>query len=667
MSCHPSEIRSREGSPPRHAIRRIELLGTPVDCLDYATALDEACRLAKLGHATALAAVNTHIISAARACDSFAAVMRRFDIVLPDGMPLVWLLNTCGAGLKDRVYGPYFMRYTLERTPAPWRHFFFGGSQETLDRLCKNARLLNPEIDIAGVLSPPFRAWSAEERQRFVDEINAARPDFIWVALGGERQERWIVENLGNVRRGLMCAVGDAFALLAGEREFAPTSLQHAGLTWLYRLIQEPQRLFYRYVKHNTLFLVQCLADWIAPGVKPARDVKPRVSFLGSRGVPARYAGFETVVDQLGRRLVERAYPVTVYNRTAYYRPDERPKQYLGMRVVYLPTIMHKAFETIVHSTLAMLHCILHPGDIVYLCGVGNALLAVPLRLAGRKVIINVDGIDFKRSKWRGFAKMWLQWSERWAVRHTDCVIADNIAPVNHYKTHYGHTPEHIAYGTSELPPGDPQTEHAVLEQWGLQPGRYILFVSRLSPENRVDDLIEAYRKADLDIPLVVVGPHGYETAYHKRLLELGGPNVVFTGGAYHEQYRALSRHCLFFVLPAAIEATRLVLLDQMGYGNAILFRESLATREVIGDAGEPFDGPGETDNLAEKLRELANNPARIAALREKALARARSEFSWEKITDRYEALFTKLYRPSPAALEHLRRLGKDGSDRQQA
>lgn len=644
-----------QSSQRNRPIRRIELLGTPVDCLTYATAFEEACRLAKLDRATALAASNTHIISTARADPEFAAVMRRFDVVLPDGTPLVWLLNSRGAGLPDRVYGPYFMRYTLKNAPRPWRHFFFGGSQETLDRLCHNARLLNPDIEIAGALSPPFRAWSDDERQSFIDQINEARPDFIWVALGGERQERWIAEHLGKIRRGLMCAVGDAFALLAGERDFAPTTLQQAGLTWLYRLLQEPQRLFARYLKHNTLFITQCIADLIAPGVQPARDVKPRISFLGSRGVPARYAGFETVVEQLGRRLVERGYPITVYNRTAYYGRDERPAEYLGMRIVYLPTIMLKAFETIVHSALAMLHCLTHPCDIVYLCGVGNALLALPLRLAGRRVIINVDGIDFKRSKWQGFAKMWLQWSEKWAVRHTDCVIADNLAPVTHYKIHYNYTPQHIAYGTSELPPGDPAAEQLVLDQWGLSPDRYILFVSRISPENRVVDLIRAYQQAQIDLPLVVVGPHGYETAYYQSLRELAGPNVIFTGGAYHEQYQALSRHCRFFVLPAAIEATRLVLLDQMGYGNAILFRESLATREVIGDAGEPFDGPGEIDDLTQKLKALASNAARINELRKKALERARSDFSWESVTDRYESLFAQLYRPSFAALDFQR------------
>lgn len=632
------------------AIRRIELLGTPVDCVTYQSAFDEACRLARLDRATALAASNTHIISAARANEDFGRVMRQFDLVLPDGMPLVWLLNSRGAGLKDRVYGPYFMRYVLERTPAPWRHFFFGGSPETLERLCENARLLNPQIEIAGTLSPPYRAWSQREQDEFVEHINAARPDFIWVALGGERQERWIVEHLNKIRSGLLCAVGDAFSLLAGERPFAPISLQHAGLTWLYRLIQEPHRLFYRYIKHNSLFIVQCLTDWIAPGIKPARDVKPRVAFLGSRGVPARYAGFETVVDQLGRRLAQRGYMVTVYNRTAYYAADERPACYLGMRVVYLPTIMHKSFETIVHSTLATLHCLIHPNDVVYLCGVGNALLALPLRLAGRRVLINVDGIDFKRSKWSGFARLWLKWSERWAVRYTDCVIADNIVPVNHYLENYGYLPEHIAYGTSELPPGDPDTERSILAKWNLQPQNYILFVSRLSPENNVADLLQAYLLAGLEVPLVIVGPHGYEIAYFRKLRDMAAPNVVFTGGAYHEQYRALSRNCLFFVLPSAIEATRLVLLDQMGYGNAILFRDSVATREVIGDAGEPFDGTPVIDALASKLKLLVSSPERIRDLRAKALDRARSKFSWESITDRYEHILARLYPPSPAA-----------------
>ncbi len=625
------------------ATRKIAILGIPVDCVDYQSALKAACELAKLPRASALSACNTHIISSARSKADFGDVMRQFDLILPDGMPLLWLLNLCGANLSDRVYGPYFMRYTLERTPAPMRHYFYGSTPECLEKLVVAARKLNPEIEIAGYCSPPFRDLSPTEQQQYIDDINAASPDFIWVALGGERQERWIAENLKTIKRGVLCAVGDAFPLLAGYRQFAPESMQKLGLTWFYRMLQEPKRLFPRYIKYNSLFVMQILADILAPGYNAVRDVKPHVSFVGLRGVPARYAGFETVVDQLGRRLAERGYPVTVYNRSPHY-PDEQPDSYLGMRLVYLPTLMYKSLETIIHSWLCAIHLLLRRDGIVYLCGVGNALIAAPLRLTGRKVIINVDGIDYKRSKWQGIARWWLKWSEQWAISFCDFVIADNGAPVNHYKERYNYTPQHISYGTSEQPPAKKECDLEILQRWNLEPGNYLLFVSRLSPENKVDSLLQAYNRTKLDLPLVIVGPHGYEKKYFRHLQSLATSSVIFTGGAYGDSYRAFSRNCRLFILPAAIEATRLVLLDQMGYGNAVVYLDSPSTREVIADAGIPYDAENAIQNLTTTLTRVSNDMPFLEDRRAAALARARREFSWDNITDRYEQLFQQLW-----------------------
>jgi exopolysaccharide biosynthesis WecB/TagA/CpsF family protein len=186
-------------------------------------------------------------------------------------MPLVWALNRKGAGLADRVYGPYFMREAIRTLGAPWRHFFFGGKTETLEKLQKKLLTLNPNLQIVGTLSPPFRPWTEEDEAGFARAIADAQPDFIWVALGGERQERWIHANLHRHSRGVFLAVGDAFELLAGNRPFAPAWLQRGGLTWLYRLFQEPRRLWLRYLRYNSLFLAYSLLDALPwrPSARP--------------------------------------------------------------------------------------------------------------------------------------------------------------------------------------------------------------------------------------------------------------------------------------------------------------------------------------------------------------------------------------------------------------
>lgn len=618
-------------------LKTISVLGVPVACADYESGLEETKRLIRLERPIAVSACNTHIVAAARREASFNTIMQEFDLILPDGMPVVWIMNRAGAGLTDRVYGPYFMRYALENAPKPWRHFFFGSSESCIQELMDSAKRLQPEIEIAGHFSPSFGVWTESDHANHARIIIESGADFIWVALGGERQERWIIEQRHRFQRGAFFAVGDAFELLAGRRPYAPAWIQRHGLTWAYRLYQEPARLWPRYFKFNSLFLRYLAQDTLFPKKLPTTVKK--IAFLGSRGVPARYAGFETVVDELGSRLVERGYEVSVYNRSNYY--PQKPDNHRGMRLIYLPTIRIRSAETIIHTLLSSFHAYRCDYDVIYLCGVGNACLAGLLRFGGRKIVINVDGIDYKRPKWSGFARWWLKRSEEWAVKLCDRVIADNLTVVDHYRKQYQYNPEYIAYGANVDVPNAATSE---LQKWGLQPGKYILFVSRLSPENDADLLLRAYIRSGVQMPLVIVGSQGYETAYYAELQRLKTDTMIFTGGVFGEGYRALSQNSLFFVLPAAIEATRLVLLDQMGFGTAILFHESPATREVIGDAGEPFaNGDMAEIALAEKIALLAGDEERCKILGRKALARVREYYSWDRVGEQYEALFAGL------------------------
>ncbi len=616
------------------------ILGTPVHCADYDSGLDEVKRMAARPAPAAVSASNTHIISLARKDASFGAVMRRFDLVLPDGYPLVWQLNNAGARLGDRVYGPYFMRHVLQNTPRPYKHFFFGGSEDCLMRLKDAALGIQPDLEIVGAFSPPYRAWTEADEEEFAGMIRASGADFIWVALGGERQERWILKNLPRHERGVFFAVGDAFELLAGSRPFAPTWMQKAGLTWLFRLAQEPKRLFPRYFKYNSLFLYYLFRDKILG--TPRSDRRTKIAFLGSRGVPARYSGFEVVVEELGSRLVAAGYDVTVYNRFPQHVASGRFHK--GMRLITRPTIPTKSLDTIIHTTLCAVDAIFRGYDLIYLCGVGNSLLAGFLKKFGLPVVINVDGADFRRAKWGTFARQWLKLSELWATRLGDRLIADNGEIVSRYQRDYGLTPEFINYGcqirTTPVRNGE-------LKKWGLEPRGYILHVSRLTPENEADLLLEAWRQYDGPLKLVITGMPTYETAYYKKLRKLADARVIFTGARFGDAYIELSQNALYFVMPAAIEATRLVLLDQMGMGQAILFKDSPATREVLGETAEPFDPKNPVDSLAEKISALAADPSRCAELGRLALGRAVAKFSWDVVMARYRQLFDELL-PSP-------------------
>ncbi|MDX6767742.1 MAG: WecB/TagA/CpsF family glycosyltransferase [Candidatus Methylacidiphilales bacterium] len=629
-------------------VKYLSLLGTRIACVDYREALRACQEMVRREKPGAVSACNTHIVSQARHSPSFRQVMDRFDLVLPDGMPLIWALNFLGAGLKDRVYGPYFMRYALQNAAPGTRHFFFGGTEETLALLQQKARELNPDIVIAGTCSPPFRPWTGDDQEDFARRIRQCGADFIWVALGGERQEAWIVENLGRHTRGVFFAVGDAFALLAGQRPFAPDWMQAMSLTWLYRLMQEPRRLWRRYARYNALFVYYLIRDGCLGVGRPAAQAgQPSIAFIGSRGVPARYSGFETVVEELGRRLAADGYQVVVYNRWQHYR--DRLREYLGMHLRWYPTLPTKNLESIVHTSLSYLDTFFRRYDIIYVCGVGNTPWGRYFnRLTGSLVVINVDGADFKRKKWGPVARWWLRRSEKRAVSLGDAVIADNLQVVRHYQREYGHTPKYISYGA---PIRTVPIRQGELERWGLVPKGYLLHVSRLSPENETDLLLRAHRNLSPDEvpPLVIVGSAGYEKAYERELRNLASDRVIFTGGRYAEAYVELSQNALFFVMPAAIEATRLVLLDQMGMAQAILYQDCEATREVVADAGMAFGGEncGSPDalcaDLSDKMRHLAAQKVLCHQLGQAALERARTQYSWERVAGLYRDLFHEL------------------------
>lgn len=617
------------------SIPRIPVLGTPIAVTTYQGALDAAWQLARADRPAAVSACNTHLVALARHEPDFARVLWDFDLILPDGYPLVWEMNRQGAGLADRVYGPYFMQYALAHSPEGCRHYFFGGTPSTLERMQEAARRLNPRVEIVGACSPPFGDWNESDEARFASQIREARADFIWVALGGERQERWIAKALPRHERGVFFAVGDAFELLAGGRPFAPAWMQKRGLTWLYRLVQEPRRLWPRYVRFNSLFLYYALRDRVL-GVP--RTALPHVAFLGSRGVPARYSGFETVVENLGAELAGRGYRVTVYNR--YPRPLGRGACHRGMRLLTLPTIPTKYLDTIVHTALSAISALFRRYDLIYLCGVGNTVIGGILKGLGFRVILNVDGADFRRAKWGTFGRLWLKGSETIAARCAHRVIADNSEIARRYEQSYGARLDFISYGTiirrEKIHSGE-------LARWGLEPGGYILYVSRLTPENEADLLLRAFAQWTGDLRLVIVGSANYERAYLRKLHRLADDRVIFTGSRFGDAYIELSQNARFFVMPAAIEATRLVLLDQMGLGAAILYKDAPATREVVGEAAEAFDAGDPEVSLTQKIGELSRNPERCAELGRLAMERAERMFSWPAVADRYEQLFREM------------------------
>lgn len=202
---------------------------------------------------------NTHVVTLRRHEPAFARSMEAFDFFVPDGMPLVWIMNGQGAGMKNRVYGPTFMRHALAVSPPEIKHYFLGGSPHCLDELRRRARELNTNLNIVGYHHGYFKP---DEEETIVADIRRSGAEFIWIGLGTPKQQEWIHRHKKQFTRGILLAVGFAFDVNAGTKKDAPQLLQRLGLTWVYRIAHEPKRLFPRYLKYNMLFLSYLIRSW---------------------------------------------------------------------------------------------------------------------------------------------------------------------------------------------------------------------------------------------------------------------------------------------------------------------------------------------------------------------------------------------------------------------
>ena len=248
-------------------MKRISVIGLPIAATTYAGAVAWVLERARAGVGVyAVEAANTHVAALARSDPAFGQAMGRFDLICPDGMPLVWAVNSRLSRedkLTDRVYGPTLMLETLKASSGAGelRHFLLGGKPATLAKLTAEFAERFPGTLIAGAHAPPFGEWPADEFARICDKIRESGANLIWVGLGCPRQEHWIAAHKDRLPPGVYFGIGAAFAFHAGEVRQAPAAIQRLGLEWMYRLCMEPRRLLRRYLVFNSLFVFHLLRD----------------------------------------------------------------------------------------------------------------------------------------------------------------------------------------------------------------------------------------------------------------------------------------------------------------------------------------------------------------------------------------------------------------------
>lgn len=385
-----------------------------------------------------------------------------------------------------------------------------------------------------------------------------------------------------------------------------------------------------------------------APGASGASAVSAtlRVAILGARGIPASYGGFETFAEQLATRLASRGHQVTVYAEcTAQPVADA---VYQGVRVRSRRRPRWGAASVLAYDC-ACLWDARRGYDLVYMLGYGAAWACWWPRLFGVPVWVNVDGLEWARSKWGWGARTYLRCMEWMSTKVATRLIADAEAIAQRFRQNYpsGAPTSFIAYG-AELVPAE-AADSSVLSNWGLQANRYMLVVARPEPENHILEIVQGYLLHGGSWPLVVVGDVSGSTFYQRQLKALASERVRFVGSIYDTaQLQSLRVHAACYLHGHSVGGTNPSLLEALACGNWVIAHDNPYNREVARDAAEYFHTPAQ---LARSLGELVRRRAAQRAQRaQRARAIVSEHYTWEGITDAYEALMRAECRPGNPA-----------------
>jgi len=242
---------------PKHSKERVRVpvLSLQVDLCDYDVAIARIEELARSGRGGYVCVANVHVAIEAEDDHAFSELVNRADLVLPDGAPLVWMQRMQGNEDARQVRGPSLMPMLMKHAEQQsLKVGFLGGEQETLDRIVTRGREEFPALDIAYAHSPPFRELTDDENAQIANAINEAGVQILFVGLGCPKQERWMARNRETIN-SVMIGVGAAFDLYAGQLREAPVIISRLGLEWMFRLAQEPRRLFSRFLVVNPRFV----------------------------------------------------------------------------------------------------------------------------------------------------------------------------------------------------------------------------------------------------------------------------------------------------------------------------------------------------------------------------------------------------------------------------
>ena len=299
---------------------------------------------------------------------------------------------------------------------------------------------------------------------------------------------------------------------------------------------------------------------------------------------------------------------------------------------------MVEYFDTVVHAFLSAVHAVSARFDAVLICNAANAPFAPILRFTGTPVVINVDGLEHKRKKWGWLGRRYYLLAERLTTILPNAIVTDAQVIHDYYLARYNAPSTMIAYG-SEV---ERRPDRTAVRRWRAEPNRYVLYVSRLEPENNAHLVIDAFKKVRTAYRLLIVGdaPYAHDYINDLKARARGDKRIVFTGFVFGQDYRALQQNAYCYVHATEVGGTHPALLEAMGYGNCVLTLATPENMEVIGDAGIAY---ADEFDLTDKLRRVLRDGSLVQSYRHRAQLRVQQYYDWDGVVDEYEQLFRRL------------------------
>lgn len=585
---------------------------------------------------------NAHTTVMAFRDEKYRRVQNSAAMALPDGQPLSIVSRRRGYRQAQRVPGPDLMPAILDLSQEKgYTHYFYGSTEQTLAKLEKVLLARYPKLRIAGMYAPPFRKLTQAEDEEAVRRINDSGADFIWVALGAPKQEKWMYGHRHKVN-GVMIGVGAAFDFLAGTTKRAPMWMQKLCMEWVFRIMQDPGRMLPRYLNTNFAFVYNV---WKESKVRNRN--KLRVAMIGHKRIPSREGGVEIVVEELSVRLAALGHSVDAYNRYGHHVSGRKyddeygwkgRKFYKGVRVYIVPTFQRSSLNAIVYSFFATIRALFGRYDVIHYHAEGPcAMLWIP-KLFRRKIVVTVHGLDWQRAKWGNLASYVIKFGEKMAAKYADEVIVLSENVRQYFADTYHRTVTYIPNGITRPAQRDVQM---IREKYGLEKDGYFLSLGRIVPEKGVHYLIEAFAGLDTDKKLVIAGGNSQAVGYMEQIHRMAAQDkrVIMTDFVQGQILEELYSNAYGFVLPSDVEGMALTLLEAMSYGDCCLVSDICENTEVVEDKALVFH-KGDVKDLRDKLEYMLNNPKTVREYGRQSADFICGKYNWDQVVEETLAVY---------------------------